>query len=1735
MANRWLLDEDTGEYINADDLDPSEYVLTSPWGKIEDDVSQPREPAAPEPTPPEEEQSPYALLGIVPKAIGTVQKGVGSLYEGINDVARWGTDKVLGPARPSDNPADFRNFLNSLFDTASEDNKGLIKKANQRDEQVLDYYNVPPDSGTATAINIGGGAIPAIGMTALGAMYSLPAWGLASLPAILPSAEKYQTLKDQGVDKLTAAKTAATNFALQSLLNRADIIPLLSKNMGTVGRALGYSAANTAANEVGTIGEAALDSYMADRPWSNDQLSSGMTAAGITGLASGPLVAPFTRARPDVAPDAGPTMSSVDDMFQRMMEARDAGDAPRSSSIPDSEIPILSPGNPELDPLSQITPARQAPPLIEDPNFVGPGRTPEQQAQAERLQTDIAAQVENAKLRQMEDVFLPEGSEVGALRQSIPDTSDQPQLLKNASFRGQLVKDLSPEERNIAGQIISASKGQKIPTTADVNPRQGEVTSSDVVVGSESESFPQPIATKAPIPEMQAARESVPAAPEIADQSAVSGTPISERVASNEGVPVTYVPTRSLSLSDDVPQWKRNADEKGVVKPLKGQYDDRGANPLQVYQRRDGRLEVVSGRHRLDLAQRVGKESLPAQIYREDAGYTPKDMALLDAELNIRDEHGEIGDYAFFFRNAKLSPAEAEARGLLSRAKGVMGFDIGTKSTPDLYSLFESGRIDDRKAAAIANFAPNDDFLQQIGIRSALEDEPVSTIIDRMGWVSKERSSLPVGDQGDLFGGQMGMVDSGWQLVGEASAVAKQMRRDVAEDIRAIQGASLRPERAAKQGVDMRDAKAVQRRLQELKAQEEKLSEFWKHPELKAKIEEQARENLLNPKSQVRPIAAKDLPAPEDDAPAVRKKGSQRVANRYKRPVTSSEAGHTSLFTDLAYLVTKPFMKEELPGGPIPKSTLEEGGLLRKIPGWGRYAEWMNTTIKRNPEAAPYVDAGYKIGQDSNTMMWEAQEILQPFRQLDKPSKAKTQAYLYGKRYAANGKELSGVPRTTASEVSFEDAVRYGLSKEEAEAAVAVKEWSRYYWETYRVEAHQQLQHDTQVALANPENRSKPDKIKAIQEGYAKAAQNIDNVFNEMGKQNYVPLSRFGKHYVRLLDKDGNVVESIRFEKLSDPNYAKTVKHFDRLAKEQGGKIERGTDPDRLEFATKDLPQDILDIMENTGSISGFPGHLRPARLVPGFEWDLERALADYSVGGARFVAMRRAKRAFAQERAKLLADPRNNALVNKLEAWSKQFDAVDGVAFRAINEMTNTAFIGGNGRVPYADLIGRFHLQYPLVQKYIPGLKGDFLWGRAAKREIEWYFTKDTVGEFDRKYDGLGSAILDAQKKGIVATNVQKHLMQMAKARDQGVWKGVNNFRKVYFGLKELTERSNNLSSYILGWDIYPLWVKRQGKDVPIPTRQKFAEDFTREANPVPTTEELPPIGNSKVFRTLTKFRLYQPKLIQTMANANAQQWARYLVASMGTTGVLGTMGGATIMKFLDWMNYEPEKKIREASPNQTVAASILKGPWSVATGLDMSKSAGFGDLASSYDTQGLNKLMLGMAGMPLESVEKASGYFERGQTARGFGALPFMLNPISNAATVYDWSKYGVRTKGGDVLVGRDEVRDQDKLKKLLGFSPMTISEAYSKYGMKKKAEMKFKDNDFLPQQIGQAQGADDYELADELRAQAEERGIKLNEKTIRKYEMAIREGRSILEANAPKALLPELQKIDDIWSEE
>jgi hypothetical protein len=109
-------------------------------------------------------------------------------------------------------------------------------------------------------------------------------------------------------------------------------------------------------------------------------------------------------------------------------------------------------------------------------------------------------------------------------------------------------------------------------------------------------------------------------------------------------MPTVEVPLKDLTLSKDVPQFKMGADEKGVVEPLGGKFERTGVAPIQVWHRNDGRLEVISGRHRLDLARRSGEKTIPAQIHDEAQGFTPQMAAVLDAELNIRDGQGKGKD-----------------------------------------------------------------------------------------------------------------------------------------------------------------------------------------------------------------------------------------------------------------------------------------------------------------------------------------------------------------------------------------------------------------------------------------------------------------------------------------------------------------------------------------------------------------------------------------------------------------------------------------------------------------------------------------------------------------------------------------------------------------------------------------------------------------------------------------------------------------------------------------------------------------------------------------------------------------------------------------------------------------------------------------------------------------------------------------------------------------------------------
>lgn len=272
--------------------------------------------------------------------------------------------------------------------------------------------------------------------------------------------------------------------------------------------------------------------------------------------------------------------------------------------------------------------------------------------------------------------------------------------------------------------------------------------------------------------------------------------------------PVVQVPLADLKLSPDVPQFKSGADAKGVVEPLGGSFDERGTGPIQVWVRNDGSMEVVSGRHRLELAQRTpGKMHIAAQLHYEKDGFTQADAASLDAELNIRDGNGKVKDYVQYFQNpafdGEAGRQTADARGLLARATGQRAYTISRQGTPELIAAHRADRISDEAAYKLAEAAPNDLRLQTLGMKLLQDGKSIALAQNTLRAV---QTLAPSVRNGDLFGGD----DSGLIDAQRMAEVATSKQRDISEDLASVTGAAKRPERAQKRGVEIKNTNLAQ-------------------------------------------------------------------------------------------------------------------------------------------------------------------------------------------------------------------------------------------------------------------------------------------------------------------------------------------------------------------------------------------------------------------------------------------------------------------------------------------------------------------------------------------------------------------------------------------------------------------------------------------------------------------------------------------------------------------------------------------------------------------------------------------------------------------------------------------------------------------------------------------------------------------------------------------------------------
>ena len=363
-------------------------------------------------------------------------------------------------------------------------------------------------------------------------------------------------------------------------------------------------------------------------------------------------------------------------------------------------------------------------------------------------------------------------------------------------------------------------------------------------------------------------------------------------------VPIHEVPVSEISVDEAaVPNFKSGADpETGVVpgQRLTGKYERLGTAPVVVWKRANGQKVIITGRHRLDLANRTGEKTIPAQVVEEAQGFT-KDMALtFDAEANIRDGQGDTEDYAQYFKHTTgLTQKEAESRGLLSRAKGKAGWDLARSASDDLYSAWQAGKTSEAQALAVTRAAPGNVEAQRIGLKFALDGKPP----DFLSNVVKASIAESGGSARalDLFGRD----DSTMRAMEEQAKRASDIQKQLREQLGAISGAAKNPDVARKLGVDVNNPEAVQKKVEQLRAELQRWDNWPMHKDLveQTRAGKKGGESVEKEKGQEKKGVltsgkeAKVQPAVEAaPVPKPAKKESQPVA-----PPTSDEKLHATI------------------------------------------------------------------------------------------------------------------------------------------------------------------------------------------------------------------------------------------------------------------------------------------------------------------------------------------------------------------------------------------------------------------------------------------------------------------------------------------------------------------------------------------------------------------------------------------------------------------------------------------------------------------------------------------------------------------------------------------------------------------------------------------------------------------------------------------------------------------------
>ena len=250
-------------------------------------------------------------------------------------------------------------------------------------------------------------------------------------------------------------------------------------------------------------------------------------------------------------------------------------------------------------------------------------------------------------------------------------------------------------------------------------------------------------------------RKATPDTPVDGKLAPEAPTTTKERVSKllSSDATVETVKVEDINVDPDTYQFKGDVDERGVTKPLTGDYKPGLSQPLILHQRLDGTLYVADGHHRLDLAKRNGVQEVSAVVLKESDGFTPADVRVYAALRNLSQGRGTSIDAAKLFRDAEFSREELAEYGLSTNETIVeQGMNIANLSE-DAFNRVVNGEIPVYTGALMGEMFADDvarqnTFLKEIHGKNLTQQEQryLAEDIQRAVPVEREGEQLAFDD-----------------------------------------------------------------------------------------------------------------------------------------------------------------------------------------------------------------------------------------------------------------------------------------------------------------------------------------------------------------------------------------------------------------------------------------------------------------------------------------------------------------------------------------------------------------------------------------------------------------------------------------------------------------------------------------------------------------------------------------------------------------------------------------------------------------------------------------------------------------------------------------------------------------------------------------------------------------------------------------------------------------------------